>query len=195
MENRGYNCYVAPTSLGTWIGLVPLDSRRHYAAKLLLHCCCSVTKSCLTLCDPMDYSTPDFPVPHHLPEFAQVHVHCIGDAIQPSHLLHSIFPNIRVFPIESLFTSCGQSTAASVSASVLPVSTLGSFPLRLTGWISLQSKGISRVFSSTTVQKHQLFGAQLSLWCSSHNYTWLLERPQPWLYGPLSAKYCLFFFF
>jgi len=85
--NRGYNCYVAPTFRGTWVALVPSASRRCYAAKLLLHCCCPLTKSRLTLCDPMDCSTPDFPVPQHLPEFAQVPVHCIGDAIQPSHLV------------------------------------------------------------------------------------------------------------
>ena len=52
-----------------------------------LYCCCSVAKSCLTLCDPMDCSTPSFPVPHHVLEFAQIHVHCISDAIQPSHPL------------------------------------------------------------------------------------------------------------
>ena len=70
-------------------------------------CCCSVTQLCLTLCDPMDCSTPGLPVPHHLPEFAQVHVPCIGDAVQPSHplmpsspLLPSIFPSIRVFSNE-----------------------------------------------------------------------------------------------
>ena len=65
-------------------------------------------------------------------------------------------------------------------------------PLGWTGWISLQSKGLSKVFSSTTVQKHQLFSAQLSLWSNSHIHMWLIEKPQ--LYGPLSAKWCLSFF-
>ena len=67
------------------------------------------------------------------------------------------------------------------------------FPLGLTGLISLQSMGISRVFSSTTIQKHQFFGAQPSLWSNSHIHTWLLEKPQLWLYGPLSSKWCLCF--
>ena len=72
-------------------------------------CCCSVTQSCMTLFDPMDCSTPGFPVLHHLPEFAQSHVHQVSDAIQPSHLLSSpsplafIFPSIRVFSNESIF--------------------------------------------------------------------------------------------
>ena len=90
-------------------------------------------------------------------------------------LLPSIFPSIRVFSNESLFTSGIQSTWAS--ASVLPINIQGWFPLGWTGWISLQSKGLSRVISSTTVQKHQLFSSQYSLWSSSHIHTWLLEKP------------------
>ena len=76
-----------------------------------LCCCCSVTQSCPTLCDPMECSTPGLPVPHHLLKFAQFHVHCIGDAIQPFHPLmpssplSSIFPNIRDFSNESAFAS------------------------------------------------------------------------------------------
>ena len=65
------------------------------------------------------------------------------------------------------------------------------FPLGWTGWISLHSKGLSRVFYNTTVQKHQFFGVQPSLWFNSHICTWLLEKPQLWLYGPLLAKWCL----
>ena len=78
----------------------------------------------------------------------------------PLLLLSSVFPRIRVFPLSRLFASGGQSIGASASASVLPIQ--GSFPLGLTGLISLQSKGLSRVFSSTTVWKHQFFGIQLS---------------------------------
>ena len=65
------------------------------------------------------------------------------------------------------------------------------FPLGWTGWISLQSKGLSRVFSNTTVQKHQFFCTQLSLWSNSHIHTWPLEKPQPWPDGPLLVKWCL----
>ena len=82
---------------------------------------------------------------------------------RPSLLPPSIFPSIRVFKMSQFFTSGGQSIGASASASVLPVNSQDCFPLGLTGWISLQFKGLSRVFSNTTIQKHQLFGAQLSL--------------------------------
>ena len=96
----------------------------------------------------------------------------------PLLLPPSIFPSIRVFSSESvLFTSGGQSIGVSTSASVLPMDIQIWFPLGLTGWISLQSKGLSRVFSNTTVQKHEFFGAQVSLESSSHIHTWLLEKP------------------
>ena len=89
------------------------------------------------------------------------------------------------FPISQFFTLGGQSSAL---ASVLPMNIPDWFSLGLIGWISLQSKGLSRVFSNTTVQKHQFFGAQLSSQSNSHIHTWLLEKPQPWLDGPLLAK-------
>ena len=81
---------------------------------------------------------------------------------RPLLLLPSIFPSIRVFPVSQLFTSSGQSIRVSTSTSVLPMNTQDWFPLGWTDWISLQSKGLSTVFSNTTVQKHQFFGAQLS---------------------------------
>ena len=81
------------------------------------------------------------------------------------------------FPVSQLFTSGGQSTGVSASASVLPMNIQDWFPLGWTGWISLQSKGLSRVFSNTTVQKHQFFGPQLSFWFNSNIHTWLLEKP------------------
>ena len=87
------------------------------------------------------------------------------------------FPASGSFPASQFFTSGGRNIAASVSASVLPMNIQDWFPLGLTGWISLQSKGLSRVFSNTTVQKHQFFGAQPSWWFSSHIHTWLLEKP------------------
>ena len=105
------------------------------------------------------------------------------------------FPASGSFPMNQLFTSGGQNTGASSSASVFLMNIQGWFPLGLTGLISLQSKGLSRVFSSTTVQKHQFFGAQPSLWSNSYIHIWLLEKPQLWLDGPLSAKWCLCFFF
>ena len=103
------------------------------------------------------------------------------------------FPASGSFPVSWLFTSGGQSVGASTSASVLPVNIQDWFPLVLTGLISLLSKGLSRVFSSTTVQKHECFGALPSLWSNPHIRTWLLERPWSWLYGPLLAKWCLCF--
>ena len=80
------------------------------------------------------------------------------------------------FPVSQFFTSGGQSIVASASASVLPMNFQGWFPLGWTGWISLQSKGLSRVFSNTTIQKHKFFGAQPSLESNSHICTWLLEK-------------------
>ena len=89
----------------------------------------------------------------------------------------SIFPSIRVFSMSQLFASGGQSIEASASASVPPMNTQDWFPLGLTGLISLLPKGLSRVFSNTTAQKHQFFSAQLCLWSNSHIHTWLLEKP------------------
>ena len=144
--------------------------------------CCSVARLCVTLSDSTDCSMPRLPVLYHLPELAQSHVHWVSDAIQPSHplssplFLPSIFPSIRVFSKSWLFASGGQSIGASASASVLPKSIQCWFPLGLTGLISLLSKGLSRVFSST-IQRHPFFGTQPSLWSSSHIHTWILEKP------------------
>ena len=127
----------------------------------------SVTQSCPTLCNPMDHSTPGLPVHHQLSEFTQTHAHRVGDAIQPSHSLSS--PSLPTFNLsqhqglfkwESSSLSGGQSIGVSASTSVLPMNIQDRFPLGLTGWIALQSKGLSRVFSNTAVQKHQFFGAQ-----------------------------------
>ena len=116
----------------------------------------------------MDCSRPGLPVHHQLPEFTQTHVHRVGDAIQPSHPLSSPSPPA---PNPSqhhglfqwwLISWGGQSIGVSASASVLPMNTQDWSPLGWTGWISLQSKGLSGAFSNTTVQKHQFFGAQLS---------------------------------
>ena len=130
----------------------------------------SVTQSYLTLCNPMDCSTPGFPVHHQLPKLAQTHVHRVGEAIPT--ISSSVIPFFSClqsflvsgsFPVSQFFPSGGQSIGASFSASVLPMNIQDWFPLGLTGWISLQSEGLSRVFSNTTVQKHQFFSVQLSL--------------------------------
>ena len=137
-------------------------------------------------------STPGLPALHRLPELAQTHAHWVGDAIQPSHPLVTPFssclqssPASGSFPVSQLFTSVGQSIGASASASVLLMIFQGWFPFGLTGLISLQSEGLSRVFSSTTTQRHKFFGAQPFLLSSSHICTWLLEKPYLWLDGPL----------
>ena len=108
----------------------------------------SVPQSCLTLCDPMDYSMPGLPVHHQLLEFNQTHVHRVGDAIQPSHPLSSSshlesFLASGSFQMSQLFASGGQSIGVSASTSVLPVNTQDWSPLGWTGWIFLQSKGLS----------------------------------------------------
>ena len=86
------------------------------------------------------------------------------------------FPASGSFPMSQFFASGGQSIGVSASASVLPMNIQDWFPLGLTGWISLQSKGLSRVFSNTTVQKHQFFSVQLSIWSNCHIHTWPLEK-------------------
>ena len=95
----------------------------------------------------------------------------------PLLLLPSIFRSIRAFPMSQFFALGDQSIRASASISVLPMNIQDWFPLRLIGLVSLLSKGISRVFSNTTVQKHQFFSTQLSLWSNFHIHTWLLEKP------------------
>ena len=87
------------------------------------------------------------------------------------------FPASGPFPMSQLFESGGQSTGVSISAWVFLMNTQDWFPSGLTDLISLKSKGLSRVFSNTTVQKHQFFSAQLSLWSNSHIHIWLLEKP------------------
>ena len=98
------------------------------------------------------------------------------------------FPASGSFPVSQLFTWGVPSIGVSASTSVLPMNTQDWSPLGWTGWISLLSKGLSRVFSNTKFQKHLFFSAQLSLWSGSHIHTWLLEKPELWLDGPLLAK-------
>jgi len=98
------------------------------------------------------------------------------------------FPATGSSPVNWFFTSGGQNIGTSTSASVLPMNFQDWYPLGLTRLISLQSKGLSRVFSNTTARKHQFFVTQPSLWSNSHIHTWLLGKPQLWLYGPLWVK-------
>ena len=100
----------------------------------------------------------------------------IASSVIPFLFLQS-FPASGSFAVSQFFASGGQSIGASASASVLPMNIEDWFPLGWTSLIALQSKELSRVSSNTTVQKHQFFGAQLSLWSNSHIHTWLLEKP------------------
>ena len=100
----------------------------------------------------------------------------ISSSVAPFSSCLQSFPVSESFPMNQLFTSGGQSIGASASASVLPVNIQNLFPLGLTGWISLLSKGFSMVFSNTTIRKHQFFGIQPSLWSNSHIRTWLLGK-------------------
>ena len=128
----------------------------------------------------MNCSTPGLPVHHQLPELAQTHVYRVSDAISSSVIPFSSclqsFPASGSFPMSQFFTSGGQSIEVSASASVLPVNIQDWFPLGWTGWISLLSKGISGVFSNTTVQRHQFFGALPFLLPNSHIFTWLWKN-------------------
>ena len=130
----------------------------------------SVAQSCLTLCNSVDCSTPGFPVHHQLsrvyPNSCPLSRWChptILSSVVPFSSCPQSVPTSGSFQMSQLFTSGGESTGASTSPSVLPMNIQDWFPLRLTRLLSLQSKGLSRVFSNTTVPKHKFFGAQLSL--------------------------------
>ena len=128
-------------------------------------------------------AAPGLHVHQQFLEFTQTHVHRVGDAIQPSHPVVPFsscpqsLPASESFPMSQLFAWDGLSTRVSALASFLLKNTQGRSPLEWTGWISLPSKGLSRVFSNTTVQKHQFFGAQPSSQSNSNIHTWLLEKP------------------
>ena len=134
------------------------------------------------LCDPMNRSTPGLPVHHYLPEFTQTHIHRVSDAIQPSHpLLSPSPPPPNPSQHQGLFQWVSSSPQVAKELELQhqhqPFQIQGWFPLQLTGLISLQSKGLSRIFSNTTVKKHQFSGTQTSLWSSFHICTWMLEKP------------------
>ena len=139
--------------------------------QLLCHCCCSVNKSCPTLCDPMDCCTSGFPVLYHLPEFAQTHILCADDGIQRPHdLLLPSSPAFSLFQHQGLFQRVSsshlgvQSIGTSASASVLPMNIEGWFPLGLIGLMSFQSKSLLQHCSSkvSILWRATLFMVQLS---------------------------------
>ena len=147
------------------------------------YCCCSVTQLCPTLCDSMDCSTPGFPILPYLPEFAQIHVHWVGEAIQPSVLCHpllllpSIFPSIEVFSNESAL-SIRWPKYWSFGFSISPSNEYSGLISFLIDWFDLLAvHGSLKGLSSTTIWKHQCFGTQPSLWSNSYICTWLLEKP------------------
>ena len=146
-------------------------------------CCCSVASLCLTLCDPMDCSmwlpcaSPSPGACSNLGPSSQWWHPSILSSVIPFSSCLQYFPASGSFGMSEFFASGGQSIGASASASVLPMNIQGWFPLGLTGLISLLSKGLSGVFSNTTVRKHQFFSTQPSLWSISHVHTWLLEKP------------------
>ena len=135
----------------------------------------SVAQLCLTLCNPINHSTPGL-IHHQLPEFTQTHVQSVMPSSHlilccPLLLLPQSLPASGSFPMSQLFGWGGQSIGVSASASVLPMNTQNWSPLGWTGWFSLQSKGLASVFPSTTVQKHQFFSAQLCSQSNSHIHT------------------------
>ena len=155
----------------------------------------SVTQSCPTLCSSMDCSVPSFPVHHQLPEFTQTHVHWVSDAIQPSHPLLYPSPTFNISQHQGLFKWVSFHIRCpkywSFSFSINPSnehSGLISFRMDWFGLLAVQG---------TLLQHHS--SKALTVWCStfwcssSHRHTWLLEKTQLWLYGPLSEKWCLCF--
>ena len=131
-------------------------------------------------CNPMNCSMPGLPVHHQLPDShpsSRWRHPAISSSVIPFSSCPQSLPVSGSFPTSQFFTSGGQSIGVSASTSVLPMNIQDWFPLGWTSWISLQSNRLSRVFSNTTVQKHQFFGTQLSSQSNSHIHTWPLEIP------------------
>ena len=164
-----------PSSEWKWLTVCWTGTRNHWADNAEQSSVpevqfSSIPQLHLTRCNPMDCSMPGFPVHHQLLEFTQTQrplsrwCHpTISSSVIPFSFHLQSFPASGSFPVSQFFASGGQSVGVSALASVLPMNIQDWFPLGWTGWIALQSKGLSRGFSNTTVQKHQFFGAQLSL--------------------------------
>ena len=171
---------VSPALAGRFLNTTPPGKPLDSVACMLLFL---VAQLCLTFCDPMTAplkASLSFTISWSLLKLTSIELVMPSNHLilcGPLILLPSIFPSIRVFSNELALCIGGQSIGASASASVLPMNIQDWFPLGLTGLISLLSKGLSRVFSDTTVQKHQFFSAQTYLWYNSHIHTWVLEKP------------------
>ena len=154
-------------------------------------CCCSFTKSNSLQLHGLQHTRLPFPSPspgvcsNSCPLSRWCHP-TIAPSVTPFSSCLQSFPSSGSLPMSRLFPWGGQSIGAS--AAVLPMNIQGWLPLGFLGLISLPSKGLSRIFSNTTVQKHQIFGAQLSLSSNSHIHTWAMEKPECWLDGTLLAK-------
>ena len=161
-----YGRYIYPAGLKDIRGLRLITVKRSF---FISH---------VQLCDLMDCRTPaslSFTISRCLLKLRSVELVMPSNHLIPCCPFSSCllsFPASGSFLASQLFTSGGQSIGVSASASVFPMNNQGWFPLGLTGWISLQSKGLSSVLSNTTVQKHQFFSAQLSIWSNSHIHTW-----------------------
>ena len=155
----------------------------------------SAAQSCPTLCDPMDCSTPGFLVLHHLLELTQTHVHQVGDAIQPSHLLSSPSPpafNLSHYQGLFQWVSSSHQVAKVLEFQHQSLQWIFRTDFLRIDWFDLHAvQGTLKNLLQTTVQKHQFCGTQLSLWSNSHIHMWLLEKPYLWLDRPLSAKSAL----
>ena len=198
-------CCVIQWTLFMWNGFTSLWAEEQVFSRVPVHLAlllfsrfCSLQLSHSVVSDSLrprelQHTRPPCPTPtpvvysNSCPS-SQWHHPAISSSVVPFSSCPQSLPASASFPMSQLFTWGGQSIGASASASVLPMNTQDWSPLGWTGWISLLSEGLSRVFSNITVQKHQFFSAQLSLWSNSHIHAWLLEKPKLWLYGPLPAR-------
>ena len=171
--------------------------------EMIYCCCCSITQSLFNNSNslwPHGLQHTRLPCPSPSPgvcsDSCPLSQWChpiTSSSVTPFSSCPKSFPASGPFPMSQLFTSGGHSTGVSALALVLPLNIQGWFSLGLTGLIFLLSKGLSRVFSSIKVWKHKFFGTQPSLWSGCHIRTWLLEKPQLWLYSPFPAKWGLCF--
>ena len=159
MVTYNYPCCMVYLTVANWISSIQLLSHV-WLCNARLPCPSPTPRACLNSCPSSWWCHPT-----------------ISPSVVPFSSFLQFFPASESFQMSQLFASGGQSIGVSASASVLPTNIQDWFPLGWTGWISLLSKGHSRVFSNTTVQKHQSFSAQLSLQSNSHIHTWLLEKP------------------
>ena len=174
--------FLEPSFIFIWPVLFPLCFRRKFIPVMTYIQFSSVAQSCPVFVAPwIAAREASLSITNSWSSLKHMAIELVipcNHLISCSRLLHMrSFPASGAFPVNKFSTSSGQSIGPSASASVLPVNIQDWFPLGWTAWISLQTKGLSRVFSNTTVQKHQFFRIQLYLWSNSHMHTWLLEKP------------------